>query len=172
MGYTSFPFKFPTFLPALFYIYVGYCLNNFLFNKDSARERSRLFIIGAVLAISVCSAVVICTDNKVGMNENQYGNYMIFAITSTLISTAFIVLISNMPILNNRFLLWLGKNTLYIMGFNYACREAVSEFYYFIPVLNRYPMHWSVGFILTFCLCLCCAFAGERIKRISLKKKS
>ena len=88
------------------------------------------------------------------MNENEYGNYLLFLITSTSISCALIILIRKLNVLERSAILWVGRNTLCFIGFNYVCRDLATELYYYIPVLKNYPIHWAISFLLTFVLCL------------------
>ena len=107
------------------------------------------------------------TKNEVGMNENEYGNYLVFIIVSVLVSVGVITIISKLTFIhNNRFFIWLGRNTLYIIGFNYLCRDIATELYHYIPVIRKIQIHWMSAFILTFGLCLLCIVICTKTRRL------
>jgi hypothetical protein len=76
----------------------------------------------------------------------------------------------NNPFGENRFFLWLGQNTIYIVGFNYLCRDIATELYYFIPVLRKHTMHWSMNFILTLAVCIGCTYFCSTVKSLFARK--
>ena len=75
VDHTSFPFKFPTFLVAIFFLYVGYCLRRL---ADSGLFHKLWFVIASVIAAIAGLLMKLLTKNEVGMNENEYGNYLVF----------------------------------------------------------------------------------------------
>lgn len=164
-SHTSFPFKFPTFLLAVFYLYIGYTLRMIL-DRNYQAMKGKFTSFVALVLIVVCLFTVVITENLIGMNENQYGNYMLALITSTVLSACVILIAKNHPILENRFMLWLGRNTIYIVGFNYVCRDIAIEIYYLIPVLRHFKMHWMAHFILTFVVCIGCILVCLILKSI------
>ena len=165
--YTSFPFKFPTFLVALAFMYIGYTIKLF----DFITMHNKLVYVLASIMIVIALFVVLYTRNEVGMNENRYGNYFIFLFTSIPLSVSIVVLISRMKFLEKPALLWLGKNTLFFVGFNFLCRDIANELYNFIPIVKNHPIHWSISFLMTFGLCLLLAFVGEKIHNGFAKRK-
>jgi len=170
--HTSFPFKFPTFLLAACFLYIGYYLK-LLFEKPPKFLTHPLWpALGAILVFGICSCWVILTDNLVGMNENAYSNYLIFSITSVLMSAAFICLMKTTVRKTSPFWTFLGKNTLYIMGFNYVFRDIATELYYFTPYLRNHPIHWTVSFALTTAIALLFLLILTRLKRIFVKKST
>lgn len=170
-SFTAYPFKFPTFLVALFFIYIGYCLRC-VFHKQYAFMNNRLLMLIVSTIVMVTGlAIVILTDSniKTDMNGNTYDNYFIFLLTSVPISAAFILFFKQLPAIGNPFFLWLGKNTLYIIGFNFVCRDIATELYYYIPVIKNFPMHWSVNFVMTFALCCLSVIICIKIKSLFFK---
>lgn len=171
-NHTSFPWKFPTFFLAVTFMYVGFILKLFISKSNTIITKKLPVIVFSILLILSSFAVVVFTDNKVGMNENTYGNYLIFIITSIAISCSFILLVSKMNFLENSFILWLGRNTLCFIGFNYVCRDIATEIYYYIPVVKNYAIHWSVSFLMTFALCVLVSWIWYKIKNINLIQKA
>lgn len=150
---TSFPWKYPVFLMAVFLMYAGYCFRAVLDRYYSVFNNR--FIIGSIITLVLSFAIVLLTGNSVGMNENEYGNVVVFLFTAVPISCSIIALCKSCSILSRRnSLLWLGRNTIYIVGFNYLCREAANEIYYLIPLLRTHKISFIPLFILTMVLCL------------------
>lgn len=170
--HTSFPWKFPTFFLAVAFMYVGYLLNNFITKPNRIISKKLLVIVCSIIFITAPFVVVAFTDNKVGMSENTYGNYLIFLITSGIISCSIILLMSKMQFLENRFILWLGRNTFCFIGFNYACRDIATEIYYYIPVVKNYTIHWTVSFLMTFALCVGISWIWYKIKKFNTIQNS
>ena len=164
VDHTSFPFKFPTFLMAIVFLYIGYCLRR-LADRDLFQKP--WFVIASLFALVAGMLIEFFTKNEVGMNENEYGNYLVFIIVSVLVSVGVITIIGKLTFIhNNRFFIWLGRNTLYIIGFNYLCRDIATELYYYIPVIRKIQIHWMSAFILTFGLCLLCIVICTKTRRL------
>lgn len=174
--HTSFPFKFPTFLMAAFFLYVGVCLRKLAEKQTDFSKHRILLSFGSLGVLILCFATTVLTNNVVGMNENHYGNYLVFLMTSVLSSIALILFFKENRFLENKGTLWLGRNTLYIIGFNYVCRDLAIEIYCFIPVVKNYPVPWTIHFLFTFIVCLLCIWMCSKIKllyhRIFVFKKA
>lgn len=165
VDYTSFPFKFPTFLVATFFMYIGYCFQKF-FNSQISRKKVVTIISCLVFIGTICFIILI--NNQIGMNENRYDNYPVSLFTSVLISISLIIIIHNLNI-SNRFLTWLGKNTIYIVAFNYWCRDISTEIYYFIPIIKNYTLHWTISFLLTLIMCILTIYICLNVKKLYQK---
>ncbi len=132
---------------AVFFMYVGYLIKRYDLLKHS--WLMLLFIVGFIASYF--------NKTNVGMNENTYGNPILFLIAAVCLSLCLLILCKlfsgfNNPV--NRFLKWLGGNTLLIMAFNYFMRDFSTEFYYLIPVVRNYTLHWTVSFVLTLTGCM------------------
>ncbi len=132
---------------AVFFMYVGYLIKRYNILKYSGLIL--LFLVGFIASYF--------NKTNVGMNENTYGNVILFLIAAVCLSLSLLIfckLVSgfNNPV--NRFLKWLGSNTLLIIAFNYFMRDFSTEFYYLIPVVRNYTLHWTVSFILTLAGCI------------------
>ena len=161
--YTSYPWKFPVFLMAVFLMYTGYCLR--LLVDRYFKSYKHLFIIGSCLLFVISIVIEITTGNSVGMNENQFGSILAFLFTSIPISFSLVVLCKSCTILSRwSKLLWLGKNTIYVIGFNYLCRDIATEVYYLIPYLRNYQISFISLFIITFIICLVCLWICSLIQ--------
>ena len=162
----SFPYKFPTFFVAAFFMYVGFSLKVLIEMKQSLFRNKAVTIICVVLIMTVSIIACVLTNNTVGMNENCYSNHFLFLIFSTLMSISFIIFFKSATIFEYRFFTWLGKNTIYIIGFNYVCRDLATEIYYWIPVVNSHSMHWLTSFVLTLFMCFACILVCGKTKKI------
>ena len=162
-NYLPFVYTFPTFLIALFFLWIGYRFRC-LFERYSTCFHGKLLMSVSMCIIMINITIVLLTNNKINMRSDTYGFYFVFIVTSIMISLGLICLISNLTILSNRFFKWLGQNTIYVFGFNYLCLNFATEIYYYIPVVKNYPIHWLVSFLTTFSLCLLCIFLCNAIK--------
>ena len=164
--YTSFPFKFPVFLMAVFFLFVGYSLKMLITNYYWINKW--YITLCAIASTILCLMIVYITKNSGGMNENHYNNYMVYLVISVLISCGLIIFIKKISVIsvvNNRFMLWLGCNTIYIVGFSYICRDVANEIYYFTPGLRKIPINAFSSFVLTFMLCLLVIVLANVIKK-------
>ena len=160
---TSFPFKFPTFLIAVVFHYIGFYLRLFL-EKEFKKKYSFVLCLSSVIAVTICFICVAILGIETRTANNYYSSYLLFLGTSMISSIGLIIVIHKASFLCNSFLLWLGKNTIYIIGFNYVCRDLATELYYFIPFVKNVQMHWISSFILTFGLCLLCIIICTKIR--------
>lgn len=161
--YTSFPWKFPVFLMAVFLMYEGYALRLFESKRPSPLKRTKILLLAGIICIALL--IELLTGNPVGMNESQYGNIFVFIITALPISACLILICENcQAIANNRVLRWLGKNTVYIVGFNYFCRDIATEIYYLIPYLKTQPISYLPMCVITFLVCILCVLICGCVK--------
>lgn len=167
--YNTFPWKFPVFLMASFFMYVGYMLRQFVDNH--CVNKLSLPAI-AVVALFTSLVIEVATGNSVGMNENNYGQLLVFLLTSIPISCAIILLCRSATFLSRiKPLIWVGRNTLYVVGFNYFCRDLATEIYYLIPGLRRHKISFIPLFLLTFGLSILCALLCSKIKTVFSSRK-
>ncbi len=142
---------------AVFFMYVGYLTKRY--NLLKHHTLILLFIVGLVASYF--------NKTNVGMNENIYGNLFLFLIAAICLSLSILLLcklfaeFSN-PI--NKFLKWLGSNTVLIVAFNYFMRDFSTEIYYLIPIVRNYTIHWTVSFALTLLGCLIVILLWNYIK--------
>ena len=101
---------------------------------------------------------------NVGMNENTYGNLLLFLLAAISISYFVIYLCKRFDMCKPGFLSWLGRNTLPVIGLNYFLRDFTTEIYYFIPVVNQYKIHWTISFVMTLVSCVCLILIKNYIK--------
>lgn len=167
--YNTFPWKFPVFLMASFFMYVGYMFKQFVDNHCA----HKLSVPAAAVVVLLTSLVIeIATGNRVGMNENNYGQILAFLLTSIPISCSIILLCRSATLLCRiKPLIWIGRNTLYIVGFNYICRDIATEIYYLIPGLRSHKITLIPLFLLTCGLCILCALLCSKIKTICTVQK-
>ena len=153
---------------AVFLMYVGYRLRKIADQFDNTRIA--VVNIGCLLILLCSFAIELGTSNPVGMNENHYGNLVYYLLTALPISAALIMLSRYFPVLSGcRPVIWLGRNTIYIVGFNYLCRDIATEIYYMIPYLRRHEISYIPLFILTFIVCIIfiwfCEIVTKRIRK-------
>lgn len=166
---TVFPWKFPVFLMGTVFLYVGYLIRR-AFDYGLFRKNVPLTIISvAILLLSI--VVEIVTKNKVSMNNDQYGNVIVFLFVSISISAVVVYWFWRCKKLSNTFLVWLGKNTLYFIGLNYFFRSIAIEVHYYIPGIKAFKPFWIEQFIMTAVPIMLCAVICNRIKRRKIYRK-
>lgn len=164
----SYPWKFSTTLMAVSFIYVGYILRRLLLVDKFCSLRLAPLLIPLIGALGIIASLI--NGDVVGMNENTYGNLLLFFTSAILLSFVLISICKIVKCINNTFLLWLGKNTMITIGFNYFLQDLVTEIYYFIPVVKRFKIHWVVMFIMTAIACLGCTYIYYEIKLVKNKR--
>lgn len=168
--YTSYIWKFPVFFMAIFLMHIGYIFKKVIAKYNLSKNGISNLICLCILFLSITLEII--TENDVGMNENLYGNIFVFLGTAVPISIAFIMLCRNFSILHRcRFLLWLGRNTIYVIGFNYLCRDLAVELFYLIPYIRNYKITFVPLFVITFALCIVFVLSCSFIVKIVRKQK-
>ncbi len=168
--YNSFPWKFPVFLMAAFLMFIGFRSKKlfvYIFEKYSKISNA----VFCIIVILICFVIELKTRNSVGMNENNYGCLPIFLITSVPCSLALLMLCKSCTALQNRFLIWLGQNTVFIVAFNYLYRDIATELYYLTPVLRKLKINGPALFVLTMVVSLMGTYALSKAKGIRPKLK-
>ena len=163
--YDLYPWKFPIFFMGVFFMVVGHGLRHYVLNRDFSRSlAANAVCIGMIIAAGI---IEVLTDNPVIMNENQYGNLLVFLLTSVFISASLLILCRNSRAVNQCGpLAWLGKNTIYIVGFNYVCRDIATELYYYIPFLKTRKISFLPVFFITFLLCIMIIILCQKVKEL------
>ena len=163
--YMTYPCKFPVFFMAVFLMYVGYRLRKIADQFDNTRIVA--VNIGCLLILLCSIAIELRTENSVGMNENHYGNLIYYLLTALPISSALVILSRNFPVLSGcRPAIWLGRNTIYIVGFNYLCRDIAIEIYYMMPYLKRHEISYTPLFIITLSVCIAFLYIFSTTKNV------
>ncbi len=158
------PWCIPESIMAVFFMYFGTVLKKHnVFEKIQSNWK---FIILLLLLLSLGIPTAIINGGNVGMNGNNYGNLLLFLPASLTLSFLVILLCSKYNFLQNKFFVWLGKNTMFIIGFNYFMRSLTTEIYYWIPILRNYSIHWTVSFVMTVFGCICGILFINCIKKI------
>lgn len=158
------PLKIATVPVAISFMEVGY-----LMRKYSMVEKSRLWHV--FLAVPGVVAAVINYE-KVGLNENVYGNPLLFICSSVLISYSVIVFCSKAEFLSNKFILFMGSCSITVIGYNYFLRTLTAEIYYLIPYIKNIPINWISSFVLTVIFAfVLCILSNKGIMKIPLKGK-
>lgn len=160
---TTFVWKFPTMLMAAFYMFIGYILKLGLtrFNRFFENNTSTVAIIVLVV---VSLYLVVVTNSRVNMDKCIYSNTFLSLPVSVVVSSGIIAFLKKITILELPFVKWIGKNTIYFIGFNYLCIDIALIVCNRIPGLN-YKENWGIVFVITFIICLVFAFIGERIRK-------
>ena len=84
------PWKFPAFLVATFFMYLGYLLKQILEQNKTFFDSKRILTNTiSTVAIFVSLVLVAITDNLVSMARNQYGNYLVFLDISSTFTASF-----------------------------------------------------------------------------------
>ena len=160
------PFKLDTVFMAVSFMIIG------LYAENCDKILKMCFMILAIPGIYFA----VKNGENVGMNENAYGNLLMFIFAAVSLSLSLIYICEKADFDKTGFLAWIGKNTLPIIGFNYFLRDFTTEIYYFIPIIKQYKMHWTVSFMMTIVACICLIvirnFIKTKIHNSDLRLKS
>lgn len=148
------PLNISTACMGVFFMYIGLCIKKY----DVLKRRC--FVVLAIFGM----IAAIINGGQVGMNENTYGNLFLFLVSAIILSLFVMYVCKKVNIIKNNFFIWLGKNTLPIIGLNYFLRDFTTELYYLIPYVRNYHLHWSVSFIMTVVVCLFVIWSINKIK--------
>ena len=163
------PWNSATALMGVAFLWIGWWLRN----KgicENAQPGKRRVIVGLVML--ALTPLLVANGDYVGMNENTYGNLLLFFISGVGYSLAVIALSHKLEKVRF-FSCFLGRNTVLVIGFNYFARHAAAEIYYMIPGIRNIPINaWSL-FFGTF-LILACMIIGWNgiISRITAHKEN
>ncbi|WP_432525358.1 acyltransferase family protein [Serratia sp. BFP-2025] len=124
------PFNAFVSISSLFFFCIGILIKGSIYNilKSKKTLAAPLFIV-----FITCFSL---SNQSVDMSANQYGEgyTIILNILGALAGTAFIISISEF--ITNKALIWFGKNTLPIVGFNYFANSIVTKALEKISVTN------------------------------------
>lgn len=138
----------PTALIAILFIYLGYAIKKYyIIDKILNNKIALVTIIVSCLAIGIPSAML--NVDGIGMIQNRYGNIALFLIASISLSLVAILCCKNIKVLQNKFFVWLGRNTMLVIGYNFFMLALTTELYYYIPIVSNYRINWVVSFIIT-----------------------
>ena len=149
------PLKLDTVFMAVFFMIVG------LFIKNCNKYIEAAMFICAIPGIYFA----LKNGGNVSMNENTYGNLFMFLFASISISLSILFITKKFNYSNKNCLVWLGQNTIPIIGLGYFLREFTTEIYYFIPKINLIKINWFVSFIMTFAACVCVVIIKNFIRK-------
>lgn len=161
------PWSISTSFMATFFMYIGYSVKkyNIIYKAQKLKYFYLLLPICSILSI----ALGIINGGKIDMNQNEYGNPALFIVPSITLPVIIMFLCQKSVFSNNKFLVWLGNNTMPIIGFNYLIRDCITEIYYLIPYIGSIKLHWGISFILTLLGCFIFIFIYNKLKLAVLK---
>ena len=168
------PWSITASLMAVLFIYVGYIIRQYGF-IDKIVNKTYIFCITIIITLllgSICGLTNGQLNDLVpGMATNEYGNFFLYVFAGILISFSFIILFYKFKFLHIKPFIWLGKNTIYIVGFNYIARDIAIELYYLTPILKNYTITWYWEFIYTMVLLVVGILAYNSFRNLILKKE-
>lgn len=123
--------------------------------------------------VAIPGLIISCFNiDDVGLSEATYSKplyFIMFLFTSVLLSYSIILIVSRATFLQNRFFVFLGKNSITAIGYNYFLRTFTSELYFFIPFISNIPMNWVTSFVLTTVFtALLCLLSVKKLFKIPL----
>jgi len=154
------PWNISTALMAVLFMYIGHIIT-----KYDLIAKSKPIVLYLLLLFGVIFALL--NPKNVNMNENEYGNLFFFFFASVSLSWILICICSKFSFLKNSFLLWLGKNTIFIIAFNYFIKDLTTEVYYMTPILRNYALNGFMGFVITTIGCLIGILCWNAIKKLT-----
>ncbi len=156
------PLKLDTVFMAMFFMYIGHLMKQ----QETLKFPIYTAVVGMVMG------GIVGVHNPVGMNENEYGNLLLFLSSSLLSIYSIMLLCCKSFISHSRILRLLGRHSILIVGFNYFLRDAAVELYYLIPVVKRYPVTWFSSFTITLLLAILLVWFWDVLqKKLSYLKK-
>lgn len=145
------PWNLATALMAVSFLWIGQQIQNEEFFESPKLLRLHIILL---LIIFLLSPLLIANGQHVGMNENCYGNLILFFVSGIGYSFAVIVLsrkLSKSYFFSN----FLGKNTIIVIGFNYFARHVATELHYIIPGIRNFAINSISLFCGTFFILSC-----------------
>lgn len=161
------PWKLTVVLMATPIMYLGYVLSKY---NILTKTKELIAVTISILLMLLAIIVEIITRNEINMNVNEYGNLLFFIITTIGLSLPIIYLFYIMRKVNFKFLRWIGKRTIFIIGFNYFLRTLAIELYYHIPFVKNYRINFISEFIITFVICVGCLIIIDKVKALYNRK--
>jgi fucose 4-O-acetylase-like acetyltransferase len=155
------PLKLDTIFMAMFFMYVGYWF-----------RKLNLLHYPLIISIIGIFGVLLGSFNKVGMNENEYGNVFIFLFSSISVSYSLMLVCKKTIISKVKILSLLGKHSLIIVGFNYFLRDFAVEIYYLVPIVKNIRITWFPSFMVTLVFAIITVWLWDRFKKCIVPNKS
>ena len=154
------PLKIDTAFMAAFFMYVGFWM----------RKKE---ILNAPLWTSMVGLIGLTfgSQNLVGMNENNYGNLLVFLPASLCTIYSIMRICCCRFFCRNTIIQLLGKHSLLIVGFNYFLRDLAVEVYYLIPVVKHYTITWQASFLVTLVLSVIMVWLWDLFQKAYRKPK-
>lgn len=139
------------------FMYVGYLIKelDLLFTKN--------INIWGVAFLIVVGYYAVTSNGTVGMAVNQMSNPVLFYIGAIFLSYALLWICANI-IKSNRFLSYFGKNTIIVLGFNYAINAYSRLIWNKIPFLSVHTYTWYLLSIVNVISFLIIFFIWNKIK--------
>lgn len=142
------PFNLSSAFMAVVFMWIGLLLreHNTVYIISSLKLRYYVIILIMMILLGLMASYF---NDMVGMNENIYGNLLLFLISSISLSFSVMFFSYRIRVFRNKYFLFLGKNTMLIIGFNFIVRDFITEMYYFLSINKIIPLNWILSFILT-----------------------
>ena len=133
------PFNLSSSFMAVVFMWIGLLLREYktIYKISSYKLRYYVIILIMMILLGLTAAYF---NDIVGMNENVYGNLLFFLISSIFLSFSVMIISNRIGTFRNKYLLFLGKNTMLIIGFNFIVRDFITEIYYFFSINKIIPL--------------------------------
>lgn len=125
------PWHFDSALLGAVFMYIGYEIKKYNLLLDKSIN------MWGVIAAIIVGVYAIILNGPVNMNGPKVSNPILFYVGSIFISYALLYICANY-IKHNKFLSYFGKNTILVMGFNYAINTYSRLIWKKVPILNNY----------------------------------
>lgn len=157
-----FPLKIDVACMAVGFMYVGFLLRKYsVIDKFDSQKLKWLFLV-LLTAAGIVSALF---NSDIGINRNKFGILPLTYIAGVGLTFVIMFICYKAPFLNNKFLSWLGQNTMIFIGFNYMFRDIATEICEHIPAITGASYRWVIETIITFLGCLLLDYIVFIIKR-------
>lgn len=155
------PWNFDLALMALLFIEYGNWINRInVIEKLNKFNYCYTFVICAVLAIAGFIMINVNHVKMVDFNGRTFGNPLIMVVGAITVSTSLIFTFAKFPLFgSNKILQYLGRHTIFIMGFDYFCGTIVR----FILKILLTERIWIVEFTLKMLMLLLGIFVWNGI---------
>lgn len=135
--------------------------------KTIGVEKIRWYVVIVLAGLAI---ILINLNIKVDMNTNCIGNPILFFVGAILAVTVMMKL-ANYKIINNEILVYLGKNTIVIMAFNYFFNTITSFLWYETPIISQYEYTWWIKTLIVILLCcMVIEIKGKLVTKYFVKK--
>lgn len=157
LNISNLPWNIDTSVIAVTFIYVGYILKRYRMFNNYKHGYSIILIILSYISIKYNTDINVVAD--------MYGNYILFYIGA--ISLSVLILYYSKYIVKSKILNFFGKNTLFIMGYNYAINSLYGAYGAYITIIY----HWSIVFFNTVVLTMVIILVKNIIRNKSIQLK-